>query len=119
METRKEYLNRKAKEWYREHKNPNPKEYKHKTEEQKKEYRRQAQKEHYKKYADKVKKKRMNRYYDTEFIKKIKNNQKEIINGEICYHITQKTANKLLKSDMPLSIIGYNKKLYVSFNERR
>lgn len=112
---RKEYM----KEYYLKHRNPNAKKYEHKTEEEKKEYHRMAQKKHYNKYKERIKEKRMEKYYNKEFIHLIKNNKQEIIGGMICYHITNRTAKKLLQSDVPHTIIGYNRKLYVSFNERR
>lgn len=108
---RKEYLNQKAKEWYRKHKNPNPKEYVHRTEEEKKAMHRQEQKKHYKKHSETIKEKRMERYYNHEIIKNIKKNKQEIIFGKVCYHITEKTANKLIND---YSIIGCNNKLYIT-----
>lgn len=111
---RREYLKKKAKEWYRKNKNPEPKEYKHKTEEERKEYFRKKQKEYYKNHKEKVKQKRKERY-KTEFIELLKNNKQELIDGQICYHITPKTANKIINTH---SIIGYKGKLYVTFGER-
>lgn len=61
---RQEYLIAKAKEWYRKNVNENPRECKHRTEEERKEYNRKKQLEYYEKHKEKVKAKRRERYLE-------------------------------------------------------